>query len=169
MAQDPHNQSLDKGGARPDGKYLTFLLSSEEYGLSILKVREIIKMLPITLVPLTPHFVKGVINLRGKVIPILDLRLKFGMEERDYSDRTSIIVVEVLSSGVITQIGLVVDAVSEVVNINSENIENTPTFGAKLDTDFILGMAKTAGRVRILLDIDRVITRDEMRVLDEVA
>jgi purine-binding chemotaxis protein CheW len=145
-----------------EGKYLTFNLANEEYGIGILKVKEIIGMMTITPVPQTPMFVKGVINLRGKVIPVIDLRLKFGMEEIDYDERTSIIVVEVRGGVGTVQIGIVVDSVSEVVNIKSEDIENTPTFGTRLDTDYILGMAKMGGGVKILLDIDQVLTDEEI-------
>ncbi|MFH1090148.1 MAG: chemotaxis protein CheW [Pseudomonadota bacterium] len=152
-----------------EGKYLTFVLAKEDYGIGILKVREIIGMMPIRPVPQTPAFVKGVINLRGQVIPVIDLRLKFGMQELEYTERTSIIVVEVRSQMDKIQIGIVVDSVSEVLNIKSEDIEDTPTFGTKLDTDYILGMAKMEGRVKILLDIDRVLTAEEMSSLDAAA
>ena len=118
-----------------EGKYLTFALANEEYGLEILKVREIFGFMEITAVPQTPHYVKGVINLRGKVIPVLDLRLKFGMEEIDYTERTTIIVAEVTSAGEIVQIGIVVDSVSEVVAIRAEEIEETPAFGSTLETE----------------------------------
>jgi len=152
-----------------EGKYLTFSLAGEEYGIGILKVREIIGMLPVTSVPQTPDFVKGVINLRGKVIPVVDLRLKFGMPEKEYTDRTSVMVVDVLSSSGLVQIGIVVDSVSEVVNIKAAEIEKTPTFGAKLNTEYILGMAKQNGGVKILVDIDRVLTDEEMTMMDSVA
>jgi purine-binding chemotaxis protein CheW len=145
-----------------EGKYLTFSLAKEEYGIGILKVKEIIGMMTITPVPQTPSFVKGVINLRGKVIPVIDLRLKFGMDEIEYDERTSIIVVEVRGGTGTVQIGIVVDSVSEVVNIKSEDIEDTPTFGTRLDTDYILGMAKIGGGVKILLDIDQVLTDEEI-------
>lgn len=152
-----------------DGKYLTFNLAGEEYGIGILKVKEIIGMMPITPVPQTPQFVRGVINLRGQVIPVIDLRLKFGMAELDYTDRTSIIVVEARHGTGKVQIGIVVDSVSEVVNIKGEDVEDTPTFGTKLDTEYILGMAKIQGGVKILLDIDRVLTGQELSDLDSVA
>lgn len=145
-----------------EGKYLTFLLADEEYGIGILKVREIIGMMPITPVPQTPAFVKGVINLRGKVIPVLDLRLKFGMSEKEYTERTTIIVVELTGFESTVSIGIVVDAVSEVVNIKGEDIEETPTFGTTLDTDYILGMAKFEGGVKILLEIDKVLSGEEL-------
>ncbi|HQL90229.1 MAG TPA: chemotaxis protein CheW [Syntrophales bacterium] len=151
--------SLDrtKPEATKEGKYLTFSLAGEEYGIGILKVREIIGMMPITPVPRTPDFVKGVINLRGKVIPVIDLRLRFGLEAAAYTERTCIIVVEILGDAGAVPMGIVVDAVSEVLSIRGGDIENTPAFGVKLNTDFILGMAKTEGSVKILLDIDRVL------------
>jgi purine-binding chemotaxis protein CheW len=148
-----------------EGKYLTFTLAEEEYGIGILKIKEIIGMMPITSVPRTPEFVKGVINLRGKVIPVIDLRLRFGMEELEYTERTCIIVVEIESQTGTILIGIVVDAVSEVLNIKGEDMEDTPTFGAKLNTQYILGMAKMEGGVKILLDIDQVLNTDELSAL----
>ena len=152
-----------------EGKYLTFSLAGEEYGICILKVKEIIGMMPITTVPRTPPFVKGVINLRGKVIPVVDLRLKFGMEEVEVTERTCIIVVEVArpASSVLT--GVVVDSVSEVLSIKAANIEETPNFGAKFDTGYILGMAKINGGVKILLDIGKVLSAGEIAVSDKAA
>ena len=151
------------------GKYLTFFLEEEEYGIGILKVKEIIGMMPITSVPRTPEFVKGVINLRGKVIPVMDLRLKFSMGEIPYTDRTCIIVVEIDSQDSTVLIGIVVDAVSEVLNITGDEIEDAPTFGSKLDTDYILGMAKMEGGVKILLDISKVLSTEEIEGLTKVA
>ena len=151
------------------GKYLTFFLEDEEYGIGILKVKEIIGMMPITSVPRTPEFVKGVINLRGKVIPVMDLRLKFSMEAIPYTDRTCIIVVEIESQDSTVLIGIVVDAVSEVLNIIEDEIEETPTFGSKLDTDYILGMAKMEGAVKILLDIDKVLSAKEIEAIDKTS
>ncbi len=150
------------------GKYLTFILAEEEYGIGILKVKEIIGMMPITSVPRTPDFVKGVINLRGKVIPVIDLRLKFTMGEIDYNERTCIIVVEIDTENETVLIGIVVDAVSEVLNIQEEEIEDAPSFGTQLSTDYILGMAKMEGGVKILLDIDRVLSREEVTQLETV-
>jgi purine-binding chemotaxis protein CheW len=152
-----------------EGKYLTFSLAGEEYGIGILKIREIIGMLPITSVPETPHYVKGVINLRGKVIPVVDLRLRFGMAEIDYTERTCIIVVEMGSPGGMLHIGTVVDAVSEVLNIKGEDIADTPSFGAKFNTDYILGMAKMGKGVKLLLDIDRVLSSDDIVQLKQAA
>jgi len=155
--------------AEREGKYLTFTLAEEEYGIGILKIKEIIGMMPITSVPQTPEFVKGVINLRGKVIPVIDLRLRFGMGEIDYTERTCIIVVEIEGQEGTVLIGIVVDSVSEVLNIKSDDIEDTPTFGTKLNTDYILGMAKMEGGVKILLDIDRVLSGEEVASLEKTA
>ena len=140
------------------GKYLTFVLASEEYGLEILKVREIIGVMDITAVPRTPDFVKGVINLRGKVIPVIDLRLKFGMTEAERTEQTCIIVVDI--GGV--EMGTIVDQVSEVLDISADDIEDAPSFGTDVDTDFIRGMGKTDQRVTILLDISKVLSSPEL-------
>ncbi len=149
-----------------EGKYLTFTLADEEYGIGILKIKEIIGMLPVTMVPKTPEFLKGVINLRGKVIPVVDLRLRFGMERIDYTERTCIIVVEITGEAGMVQMGIVVDAVSEVLSIKAEEIEDTPNFGTRLESDFILGMAKKEGGVKILLNIDRVLNAQEVTLLE---
>jgi purine-binding chemotaxis protein CheW len=151
-----------------EGKYLTFSLANEECGIGILKIKEIIGMMPITSVPQTPEFVKGVINLRGKVIPVVDLRRRFGMEPINYTERTCIIVVETAGTAGNVMIGVVVDSVSEVLSIKAEAIAETPTFGTKLNTDYILGMAKIGKGVKILLDIDRVLTTDDMAQLETV-
>lgn len=159
------NSSIAARGqaAVQEGKFLTFSLAGEEYGIGILKVREIIGMMPIRSVPQTPGFVKGVINLRGKVIPVVDLRLKFGMQEAEYTERTSIIVVDVTSAPEnMVYIGIVVDFVSEVINIKAEDVEPTPTFGTSLNTEYILGMAKVGKGVKILLDIDRILSADDL-------
>jgi chemotaxis signal transduction protein len=220
----------EKARTYKEGKYLTFSLADEEYGIGILKIKEIIGMIPVTSVPQTPEFVKGVINLRGKVIPVIDLRLRFRLEAIEYSERTCIIVIEAQASHMgkcwkvkncnkkdcpayenrdlrcwnlsgtfcrdeiqgsyhekidacrkcdfyissndhlaVLTIGIVVDAVSEVLNIKDEDIEDTPAFGAKLNTDYILGMAKMEGGVKILLDIDKVINNAELSLLTEAA
>ncbi len=158
-----------KAMADREGKYLTFSMADEEYGIEIEKIKEIIGMMQITTVPQTPEFVKGVINLRGKVIPVVDLRARFGMESIDYTERTCIIVVEIQVQSSTIMIGVVVDAVSEVLNIKGDDIEETPTFGAKLNTDYILGMAKMEGGVKILLDIDRVLSAEEIDALEKAA
>jgi purine-binding chemotaxis protein CheW len=149
-----------------EGKYLTFSLAGEEYGISILKVKEIIGIMAITTVPQTAAYVKGVINLRGKVIPVIDLRLKFDMPSMTYTERTCIIVVEISSGDRKIMMGIVVDSVSEVINIKSGEIADTPAFGSKMDTTYILGMAKMGGGVKILLDIDRILSSRE---IDDVA
>ncbi len=169
---NPNTTTVDQADmviAEREGKYLTFTLADEDYGIGILKIKEIIGMMPVTTVPQTPEFVKGVINLRGKVIPVVDLRLKFGMESIDYTERTCIIVVEITGSAGTVQIGIVVDAVSEVLNIGATDIEDTPTFGARLNTDYILGMAKMEGGVKILLDISKVLNADEVTMLEKAA
>ena len=152
-----------------DGKYLTFSLGGEDYGIGILKIKEIIGMIKITPMPQTPDYVKGVINLRGKVIPVVDLRLRFSMPPMEYAERTCIIVVEIETGRKTVVIGIVVDSVSEVLSIRAEDIADTPTFGTGLRTDFILGMAKMGGGVKILLDIDKVLTSEEIISLDAAA
>jgi len=142
------------------GKYLTFALGDEEYGVPVLKVREIIKMMDITSVPQVPRHVKGVINLRGKVIPVVDLRLKFSFAEHGYTERTCIIVVEVALATSKVMMGIVVDAVSEVLTIAAEEIEQTPEFGERVTTDYMKGVAKVKAKVKILLDLDRVLGTD---------
>ncbi|KPA14631.1 Chemotaxis protein cheW [Candidatus Magnetomorum sp. HK-1] len=161
------NQQLEQVASTVvrEGKYLTFSLADEEYGIGILKVKEIIGMMGITPVPQTPSYVKGVINLRGKVIPVVDLRSKFDMETIDYTDRTCIIVVEIEGKEERIQIGIVVDTVSEVLNIREADVEDTPTFGTSVNTEFILGMAKIEGSVKILLDIDAVLSAKELSQL----
>jgi len=151
-----------------EGKYLTFSLNNEQYGIGILKIKEIIGMIPITPVPRTPEYIKGVINLRGKVIPVIDLRQRFSMGVVDSTDRTCIIVVEVEGPSGTVRMGILVDSVSEVLNIKGEEIEEAPAFGARVDTDYILGMAKMDGGVKILLDIDRVLSAGEVRELEKV-
>jgi len=144
------------------GKYLTFALAGETYGLEILRVREIIAMMDITTVPRTPAFIKGVINLRGKVIPVVDLRLKFSFPEAVVSEETCIIVVDVRS----VEMGIMVDKVNEVLSIAASDIDDAPNFGANVDTDFIVGIGKAGGKVTILLDIARVLTGAEMPHLE---
>ena len=169
MAEVETMDQAVKAMAEREGKYLTFTLAEEEYGIGILKIKEIIGMMPITSVPQTPEFVKGVINLRGKVIPVIDLRLRFGMGEIDYTERTCIIVVEIDGQVGTVLIGIVVDSVSEVLNVKGDDIADTPTFGTKLNTEYILGMAKMEGGVKILLDIDQVLSSEEISALEKAA
>ncbi|MCF7802820.1 MAG: chemotaxis protein CheW [Candidatus Marinimicrobia bacterium] len=154
---------------RLEGKYITFHLDGEEYGIPILNVREIIGMMKVTPVPRTPEFVRGVVNLRGKVIPVIDLRTRFGLEFKESDDRTPIIVVEIEGAETIVQIGIVVDAVSEVIQVTGEDIEETPSFGVDVDTKFILGMAKVAEGIKTLLDINKVLTSEDLVVLEATA
>ena len=134
------------------------MLGDEYYGIPVLTVREIIRMVDITAVPRMPEFIRGVINLRGKIIPVLDLRLKFGLPKAETTERTCIIVVQVkLASGTAAQTGLIVDAVEEVANISATEIEETPDFGAAVDTRYIVGMAKIKGAVKTLLDVEKII------------
>jgi len=155
--------------AAKEGKYLTFSLAEEEYGIGILKVKEIVGLMPVTTVPRAPEFVKGVINLRGKVIPIIDLRLRFNMDEAEPTDRTCIIVVEIEGPSGQVQIGIVVDSVSEVLNVKAEDIEETLSFGFSFDSNWLLGMAKVEGAIKILLDIDRILGAEEIAVLEKAA
>lgn len=143
-----------------EGKYLSFALGHEEYGLEILKVREIIGYIAVTAVPQTPAYVKGVINLRGQVIPVIDLRTKFGMATAEVTEQSCIIVVEIAQMNRTCSMGIIVDHVQEVLDIAGEAIEETPQFGAAVETDFILGMAKVGHAVKILLDIDKVLAGD---------
>jgi purine-binding chemotaxis protein CheW len=150
------------------GKYLTFLIGKEEFGVGVLRVREIMGIQDITKVPQTPPYLKGVINLRGKVIPVIDLRLKFGLPAIDYTPRTCIIVVQVNSGAARLQTGIVVDAVSEVITLAPGDIEDTPDFGPNVATNYILGMAKIKGKVKILLDINEVLSSHEICGLESV-
>ena len=151
------------------GKYLTFRLANEEYGIEILKVQEIMGIMPVTHVPRTPEFVRGVINLRGKVIPVVDLRLKFAMERKEDTERTCIIVVQVSGGSGAMTMGFIVDEVSEVLDIPGQDIEDAPSFGVSMDTAYILGMAKAKGSVKILVDIDKVLATEEIAQLEETA
>jgi purine-binding chemotaxis protein CheW len=163
---EPHPEALEaanNGLADLAGKFLTFVLAEQEYGIEITKVREIIGVLDITPVPQTSEFVRGVINLRGKVIPVLDLRLRFGLPYREPDARTCIVVVASLNdAGQPVLMGLVVDQVSEVVNVAAGEVDPTPDFGTDMDVSYLLGIAKVAGGVKILLEIDKVIMDSQL-------
>lgn len=161
------NSASSKVDARA-GKYLTFQIGKEEFGVAVLKVREIMGVQDITAVPRTPAYLKGVINLRGKVIPVVDLRLKFGLAAIDYTQRTCIIVVQVKGASGPLLMGIVVDEVSEVLTLASADIEDTPDFGANVETRYILGLAKVKDKVKILLDIDEVLSAQEVHGLETV-
>jgi purine-binding chemotaxis protein CheW len=150
------------------GKYLTFRLAEEEFGIRVLKVREIMGLQEITAVPQTPSHVKGVINLRGKVVPVIDLRLKFGVTAADYTQRTCIIVTQVQGESTPLLMGIIVDGVSEVLNLASSEIEDTPDFGDDVSGKYLLGMAKSKGKVKILLDIDRVLSTQDLHNLSSI-
>ncbi|MFC1524596.1 chemotaxis protein CheW [Thermodesulfobacteriota bacterium] len=151
------------------GKYLTFSLGKEEYGLPIQRVKEIIGMMEITKVPQTPGFVKGVINLRGKVIPVIDLRSKFLMQACDETERTCIVVVEFHRESSLILVGMVVDTVSEVLNIKSDNIEGSSQLGLQLSSEYLLGMAKTDNGVKMLLNMDSIIGGSDIDSIDKAA
>lgn len=156
-------EQVNKAVQDREGKYLTFALANEEFGLEILKVREIIGIMEITAVPQTPEYVRGVINLRGQVIPVVDLRAKFGMEATETTDQTCIIVVEISQDDRKFNTGIVVDHVQEVLDIVGDQIEDAPQFGSNVATDFILGMGKIGDSVKILLDIDKVLACEELK------
>ena len=156
-------ESKTEGRAAKGGKFLTFFLSSEEYGIEILKVQEIIGVLAITPIPRTPAFIKGVINLRGRIIPIIDLRLKLSMEEAKHTEETCFIVVQ--AHGM--HMGVVVDKVSEVLDIASENVDDAPSMGDDVNTDYILGIGKAGDKVKLLLDIDKVLSEKDMKALQK--
>jgi purine-binding chemotaxis protein CheW len=150
------------------GKYLTFQLASEEFGIRVLKVREIMGLQQITTVPQTPAHIKGVINLRGKVLPVIDLRLKFGLPAAEYTQRSCIIVTQVQGESAPVLMGIVVDGVSEVLNLAASEIEDTPDFGEEVSGQYLLGMAKVKGKVKILLDIDKVLSIQELHKLHAI-
>ncbi len=160
MVESPGEERRGRRQAK-GGKYLSFFLGREEYGLEILRVSEIIGMMNITPIPRTEAHVRGVINLRGKVIPVIDLRLKLGMPGKEETEETCIIVVQMRG----TPMGVIVDKVSEVLDIDGGKIEDPPTFGAGVNTDFILGIGKSEGNVKLLLDIDKVLSNGEFEDL----
>ena len=163
----PVNDAAAQQDARA-GKYLTFQLANEEFGIRVLKVREIMGLQEITAVPQTPGHIKGVINLRGKVVPVIDLRLKFGVAAADYTQRTCIIVTQIQSESGPVMMGIVVDGVSEVLNLTGAEIEDTPDFGEEFSGGYLLGMAKVKGKVKILLDIDRVLSTQDLHNLNAI-
>ena len=155
-------EKVGKDLLNKEGKYLTFALGPEEYGLEILKVREIIGYMEITAIPQTPHHVKGVINLRGQVIPVIDLRAKFGMETAEVTEETCVIVVEANQGKRKFSTGVVVDHVQEVLDIAGTDIEDAPQFDSSVDTEFILGMGKIGDTVKILLDINKILVNEDL-------
>ena len=166
-AKEPIPAAAAPADARA-GKYLTFQLAQEEFGIRVLKVREIMGLQEITAVPQTPAHIKGVINLRGKVVPVIDLRRKFGLPAAEYTQRTCIIVTQVQGESAPLLVGIVVDGVSEVLNLTSQEIEDTPDFGEDIAGQYLLGMAKVKGKVKILLDIDRVLSTQDLPGLSAI-
>lgn len=149
------------------GKYLTFGLADEHYGLEVLRVQEIVGLLPVTRVPRLPAFFAGVVNLRGRVIPVVDLRLAFGLSSSQMTERTCIIVVKVERSGTsATVMGMLVDEVSDVANLSDDAIEATPEFDTSIDTSFIKGVGRADDRVLLLLDIDKALSSSELDVVE---
>ncbi len=149
------------------GKYLTFQLENEEYGIPIKKVKEIIGIMDITHIPKTPEFIIGVINLRGKIIPVMDLRLRFGLSSKEYNQRTCIIVIEIVTSEINKQIGIIVDTVSEVVNVQTEDMELPPQYDTQIEGSFLQGLGKVKGKVILLLDIGKIFVDQELLAIKE--
>lgn len=163
------SSAADNKGSGLGGKYLTFTLGSEVYGLQILKVQEIIGIMSVTRVPRTPEYIRGVINLRGKVIPVIELRSKFGMESTADTERTCIVVVQLHQNGQIMTVGTIVDEVSEVMHLASDQITPPPSFGTGVNTEFILGMGRITDRVLTLLDIDRALSNQDLAEVESAA
>lgn len=164
--------TIDQSQTRVDvdhHQYLTFSLGEEMFAIGIQRVREIIEFDNVTTVPMMPSFVRGVINLRGSVVPVVDLSARFGRGVGEVHRRTCIVIVEMVHEGSLQELGVVVDAVSEVLDIPSEEIEPAPTFGANIRTDFIGGMGKVRGRFVIILNVDRVLAVEEMAMLAQLA
>ena len=149
-------------------RYLSFVLNDEEYGIEILKIKEIMGMTEVTAIPQTPPFIKGVINLRGKIIPIIDLRIKFDMEAKAYTDRTCIVVVEIMYDGEVTLMGVVVDSIQEVINIPEEKISEVPYINAKIKSEYIKGIAEAGETIKIVLDITKVLTEEEFVMIRDL-
>jgi len=150
------------------GKYLTFNLMNEYYGINVDWILQIIAIPEVTMIPKTPPFVKGVINLRGKIIPVMDLRLRFNLPLQEYDERTSIIIIKIKNDNSEIYIGFIVDKVNEVLDIDEQETEQTPTFGVDMDTQYILGMAKVKSKVTTLLNINEILTQNIINQLEKV-
>jgi purine-binding chemotaxis protein CheW len=161
VLEKEHSAAKDRSG-----KYLVFHLGQEEFGIPVLNVREIMGIQDITAVPHTPPYVKGVINLRGKVVPVVDLRLKFDLPPQEYTARTCIIVVQARTESGLIFMGVAVDGVVEVLNVAATEIEDTPDFGDRAAMPYLLGLAKVKGKVKILLDIERVLTGQDFQAMN---
>ena len=148
-------------------QYLTFTLEEELYAVDVVKVREVLEVTPLTKIPRMPNFMQGVINIRGSVVPVLDLRLKFGMEKAERTVDTCIIVMDIQAEDKLVTIGSLADSVQEVIDLDEESIEPPPRIGTKVDTDFIRGMGKRDDQFIIILDIDRVFNSSELKVAED--
>jgi len=172
MAQAAAETALRNNGngrsAEKSGKYLAFFLGAEEFGIEVMRVREIIGIQEVTAVPHTPEYVRGVINLRGKVIPVLDLRSKLGLPQMEETQCSCIMVVQLESSTGSMLTGVVVDGVSEVLTISAGDIEPAPDFGQDVRVHHVLGIAKVRGKVKILLDINQILSTDETQAMSQV-
>ena len=169
---EERNETAGKpvGLAGLGGKYLTFRLANEEYGLQIMKVQEIIGMQPVTHVPRLPPYVRGIVNLRGRIIPTIELRAKFGLERVADTEKTCIIVVEIMARSGKVSAGIIVDEVAEVLDIGAGEVSGAPEFGANMDTGAILGVGIVKGAVKILLDVEKALTSwDAMKIAQAVA
>jgi len=155
------------GHSELDGRYLTIALGDEQYGIEILKIQEIIGVPNITTVPRTPDYIKGVINLRGKIIPVLDLRLKVGIEERAYDKKTCVVVVTMEVEEETIAVGVIVDTVLEVVTLTASDVKDSPDYGNSLDASFILGMAKWADEVLVLIDINKALSDQDKELIKQ--
>ncbi len=166
ITEEKQQEMLRLNCERKTGKYLTFSVAEEQYGISIMKVKEIKVVMAITPMPEAPPYMKGVINLRGKIIPVVDLRTKLGLQESEYTDRTCIIVLETTMNGRAVSVGMVVDSVSEVLHMQGTDIEDVGDFILKFNSDCMLGMAKTASGIKIILDVDKVLGEVDLKAAE---
>ncbi len=150
------------------GKYLTFKIGHEMYGLEISKIQEVIKIMDITRIPKMPESIRGVINLRGKVIPVVELRTKFNLGVETECDRACIVVVQITRNDRQVAMGIIIDEILEVRNIEENQLEEAPSFGTDINTDFIFGIGKLGKNVVILLDIENVLSQGELNIINQV-
>jgi len=168
MQQVENSNKSDEEHSDDVEQYLTFMLGGKVYGLEILNIKEIIEYGEVTDVPMMPGFISGVINLRGSVVPVIDLSQRFSGKPTEHTKRTSIIIIEVTNDDLIIEVGVTVDIVNEVLDIHSGEIEPAPSLGSQIQTNFIRGMAKVDGKLLILLDIENVLTVDELSQVGSV-
>jgi purine-binding chemotaxis protein CheW len=168
MAQANTNTTVTAASAGEAGQYLTFVLGAETFAIGIMAIKEIIEYASLTEVPMMPAYVRGVINLRGAVVPVLDLPVRFGKAASAVTKRTCIVIIEVMLGSERHTLGLVVDAVNAVLDVPSSDIEPPPAFGASIRTEFIRGMVKVNSKFVILLDVDHALAADELQALTEI-